>query len=207
MDCTAWATTTRFLCGFGGEHSGVFSVRASDGGDPIRLTTNPFGTSDQEAQDLATDVSSDGKHSVFFRYQPGPTENAKHTALFVENLDGTGLRQITPYGVTQAHDLPGAQWSPDGTKIIFGTPGGALKTVNPDGSGLKVIHLKTANSHYYAFEPAWSPDGTKIVFAMAIGTTEGIFTANADGSAVTQITDSPTLDAAPDCGTHPLARP
>jgi Tol biopolymer transport system component len=82
-----------------------------------------------------------------------------------------------------------------------------LFTVNPDGSGLKVVHLQTANSNYFAFEPGWSPDGTKIVFALSIDGTEGIFTANADGSGVSQITDSPTFDAAPDWGTHPLAGP
>jgi Tol biopolymer transport system component len=202
MDCTAWSVDQqRILCGFGGEHPGIFSVRASDGGDPVRLTTNPFG-----AQDLATDVSPDGRWFVFFRVKPGPTDRAQHSALFVERLDGTGLRQITPYGVTQAHDLPGAQWSPDGHKIISATTGGGLFTVNPDGAGLRVIYLQTANSHYFAFEPGWSPDGTEIIFGMFIGDTEGIFTANADGSNVVQVTNSPTPpDTAPDWGTHPLA--
>ena len=205
MDCTAWASNTRLLCGFGGDHPGVFSVRASDGGDPMRLTTNPFGTSDQGAQDLPLDTSPDGTRFVFMRFKPGPTETSKHSALFVEGLDGSGLRQITPYGVTHAHDLPGAQWSPDGHKIISANTAGVVFTVNPDGSGLRVIHLQTANSNYFAFEPGWSPDGTKIIFGMSINGSEGIFTANADGSNVSQITNSPTFDAAPDWGTHPLA--
>ena len=205
MDCTAWASSTRILCAFGGEHPGVFSVRASDGGDPIRLTTNPFGTSDQEAQDLPTDVSPNGKRFIFFRFKPGPTEQAKHSALFVENLDGSGLQQITPYGVTHAHDVPGAQWSPDGQKIISATTGGTLFTVNPDGSGLRVIHLQTANSNYFAYEPGWSPDASKVIFAMFIDGSQGIFTANADGSHVFQVTDSPTADSAPDWGSQPLA--
>jgi Tol biopolymer transport system component len=206
MDCTAWSVDQeRILCAFGGQQPGVFSVRASDGGDPVRLTTNPFGTSDQQAQDLPTDTSPDGRWFVFFRFKPGPTDQAKHSALFVERLDGTGLRQITPYGVTHAHDVPGAQWSPDGRKIISATTGGGLFTVDPDGSGLRVIHLQTPNSNYFAYEPGWSPDGTEIVFAMFIDGTEGIFTANADGSNVVQVTNSPTSpDSAPDWGTHPL---
>jgi hypothetical protein len=41
---------------------------------------------------------------------------------------------------------------------------------------------------------------------MFIEDTEGIFRANADGSNVVQVTNSPTPpDTAPDWGTHPLA--
>src|SRR5947208_167077 len=43
MDCPAWShDQTRILCGFGDEGAGIFSIRASDGGDPVRLTTCPF---------------------------------------------------------------------------------------------------------------------------------------------------------------------
>jgi hypothetical protein len=206
MDCTAWASSTRILCGFGGEHPGVFSVRASDGGDPIRLTTNPFGTSDQAAGDFPFDTSPNGERFVFMRFKPDqPNEQARHSALFVERLDGTGLRPVTPYGVTHAHDLAGAQWSPDGRKIISETTRGRLFTVSPHGSGLRVIHLQTANSNYFAFEPGWSPNGRKIIFALFSHGSEGIFKANANGSNVSQITDSPTFDTGPDWGSHPLA--
>lgn len=202
MDCSVWSLDqTRLLCGFGGDQPGVFSVNATDGGDPVRLTANPYAS-----QDLPTDISPDGTQFVFVRFKPGANDRARHSALFVENIDGTGLRQITPYGLTHAHDFPWAAWSPDGKEIISATTQGLLFTVQPDGSGLKVIHLQIGTGHYFALQPHWSPDGTRIVFIMFLSTTgEGIYTAKPDGSDVVQVTNAPTLDSAPDWGPHPLA--
>ncbi len=101
--CSVWSLDqTRLLCGFGGDHPGIFSVRSSDGGDPVRLTTYPYGGTD--ARDVPTDISPDGTRFVFLRYRPGPSHGGpfpfitEQVALFVENIDGTGLRQLTPYG-------------------------------------------------------------------------------------------------------------
>jgi len=56
------------------------------------------------------------------------------------------------------------------------------------------------------FQPGWSPDGTKIVFTRisANGTEENIFTVNADGSGLAQVTHSGGASQ-PDWGTHPLS--
>jgi Tol biopolymer transport system component len=56
------------------------------------------------------------------------------------------------------------------------------------------------------FQPGWSPDGTKIVFTRISGngTQENIYTVNADGSALTQVTRSGGASQ-PDWGTHPLS--
>src|SRR5437773_1381203 len=70
--CGVWSLDqTRLLCGFGGDHPGIFSVRSSDGGDPLRLTTYPYGGTD--ARDVPTDISPDGTQFVFLRYRPGPS--------------------------------------------------------------------------------------------------------------------------------------
>jgi Tol biopolymer transport system component len=37
----------------------------------------------------------------------------------VENTDGTGLHQITPYGLANSHDIPAESWSPNGEQILF----------------------------------------------------------------------------------------
>jgi Tol biopolymer transport system component len=206
MDCPGgwYPNGTRLLCGFGGDQPGVFSIRASDGSDPVRLTTYPFGPN-CNACDQAADVSPDGSRFVFLRYR---NENTNHqqVALFVENINGTGLRQLTPYGLAQPHEIASARWSPDGQDIISETTQGTLFVVHPDGPGLSMIRLHTGTTRYFAFEPSWSPDGTQIVFCMSINGQEDIYTANADGSNVKQVTDTPDFENGPDWGTHPLAR-
>jgi len=65
---------------------------------------------------------------------------------------------------------------------------------SPDGTGLTPV--TTGN---YDFEPSWSPDGSKLAFARFTGyvgtcpyscyAIDDIFTVNADGTGVTQLTD------------------
>jgi Tol biopolymer transport system component len=201
-----YPSATRLLCSYGEGPPGVFSIRASDGGDPARLTTYPFGTNCNSC-DEATDVSPDGSRFVFLRFKRENAANFREqqVALFVENIDGTGLRQLTPYGLAAPHEVASARWSPDGQEIISETTQGTLFVVHPDGTGLSMIRLQTGTTRYFAFAPAWSPDGTQIVFCMFINGQEDIYTANADGSDVKQVTDTPDFENGPDWGTHPLA--
>ena len=198
---------TRLLCSYGEGPAGVFSIRASDGGDPERLTTYPFGANCNSC-DEATDVSPDGSRILFLRFRRENAANFREqqVALFVENIDGTGLRQITPYGLAAPHEAASARWSPDGQDIISETTQGTLFVVHPDGSGLSMIRLQTGTTRYFASEPAWSPDGTKIVFCMFINGQEDIYTANADGSNVKQVTNDPAFEDGPDWGTHPVIK-
>ncbi len=205
MDCQAWSLDqTRLFCAIG---DGVFSIRASDGGDPVRLTTNPYG-----AEDLATDVSPDGTRFVFVRYKPGASpgpnpDRTQQVALFVENMDGTGLRQLTPFGLAAGHEIASANWSPDGREIITEMPHGRLFIVHPDGTGLTPIPLQTGTGKYFAFQPHWSPDGTRIIFNMYINGGQGIYTANLDGSGLVQVSFTTNFAAVfngPDWGTHPV---
>jgi Tol biopolymer transport system component len=197
---------TRLLCSYGEGPPGVFSIRASDGSDPTRLTTYPFGTNCNSC-DEARDLSPDGSRFVFlrFRRENGQAFNQQQVALFVANTDGTGLRQITPYGLAAPHEAAAARWSPDGTQIISETTHGRLFVVRLDGSGLSLIPLQTGTTRYFAFDAAWSPDGTQIVFCMSIEGQEDIYTARADGSGVRQVTNTPDFENGPDWGTHPLA--
>jgi Tol biopolymer transport system component len=206
MDCPGgwYPNGLRLLCGYG-EEPGIFSIRSSDGGDPTRLTTYPFG-SNCNACDESGDVSPDGSRFVFlrFRHENGPRALIEQVALFVENIDGSGLRQITPYGFAEPHELASARWSPDGQEVISETTQGSLFTIRPDDPGLSpsMISLQTGTTRYFAFDPAFSPDGTKIVFCMFINGQEDIYTANADGSGVEQVTNTPDFEFAPDWGTH-----
>jgi len=206
MDCLGgwYPDGSRLLCGFGGGQPGVFSIRASDGGDPVRLTTYPQPAS-CNACDAPADVSPDGRRFVFLRFKD---ENTPHqqVALFVENLNGSGLRQLTRYGLAQPHENAWAQWSPDGREIISETTRGRLFVIHPDGTGLTPIHLQTGTTKYFAFEPDWSPGGKRIVFCMYINGQEDIYTANADGSNLAQVTNTPDVENGPDWGRSPAAQ-
>jgi Tol biopolymer transport system component len=215
-DCSVWSPDqTRLLCGLGGTKPGVFSVAASDGSHPIRLTTSPYGTADQGAKELPTALSPDGRRFLFIRFKPGATESEVQAALFVENVDGSGQQQITPFGYMFPHDDQAwASWSPDGRTIISTTSQGDLFTVRPDGTGKTLIPLKTTTAHF-AFDPGWSPDGSLIVFAMYTNGTvhldgstddnaeESLYTAQPDGSNLVQITHDSDLDHSPDWGPRP----
>ena len=214
--CRAWSPDgTRLLC-MGqiseGDHSfdGIYTIRSSDGGDLTRLTVNPFPPRGEfGGGDLPGDYSPEGTRFVFMRAKPGADPDARHQrgALFVENADGTGLRQITPYGLANSHDHGMAHWSPDGSAILFASEHGSLYVVHPDGGGLRAIPLRTGGGYSFAFTPGWSPDGTSIVFSLFLATTGqvDIYTASFDGRQVVKVTDTPDFEDFADWGPHPPA--
>jgi Tol biopolymer transport system component len=216
MGCRAWSPdATRLLCQairFGGDPSldGIYTIRASDGGGLRRLTVNPYPPEGEfGGGDIPGDFSPDGSQFVFMRAKPGADPVARHQqgALFVENTDGTGLRQLTPYGLANSHDNGLAHWSPDGSRILFASAQGSLFTVRPDGVDLRAIPLETGGGFSFAFTPGWSPDGTRIVFSLFLRTTGqvDIYTARPDGGQVAQVTDTSDFEDLADWGPSPLA--
>jgi Tol biopolymer transport system component len=202
--CSIWSPdATRLACvGDNPDPSlnGIYTIRSSDGGGLTRITDAGGMT------DVPIDYSPDGSRIVFGRVDPNDHHCTTTSALFVVNVDGTGLQRITPWGFC---DDDGS-WSPDGSEIAF-EHRGSLFVVRPDGSDLAKIPLATSSLNR-AGDVTWSPDGTKIVFLLFIrrspGTfEEGIATANADGSDVQQVTISPTFDHETDWGPHPLITP
>jgi Tol biopolymer transport system component len=207
--CGQWSPDARRLAceSFGmtdPSRNGVYSIRSSDGGGLTRITSNPGG------DDMAGDYSPDGKRLVFVRAdQDGPV------GVFVARLNGSGLRQITPPGMLV--DFFGGSWSPDGNEILFAARSGAdhrlaIWVVDTNGSGLHELPITPACGGAFSnprstscLQPGWSPDGTKIVFTRisANGTQENIYTVNADGSGLAQVTNTGRADQ-PDWGPHPL---
>ena len=215
IDCRAWSPNgTQLLCIgqiFEGDHSmdGIYTIRAADGGGFTRLTTNPFPpTGDFGGGDLPGDYSPDGTQFVFVRAKPGADPEAHHQrgALFVENVDGTGLHQLVPYGLANSHDNAVARWSPDGSEILFASDHGSLFVVHPNGTGVRRIPLDTGGGFNFAFSPGWSPDGRRIVFSLFLDSTAqvDIYTARSDGSDVVNVTNTPDFEDLADWGTHAL---
>jgi TolB protein len=201
--CSIWSPdATHFACEGGNDFdrvaNGVYVIRSSDGGGLTRLTDAGG------ASDVPIDYSPDGQRIVFGRLDPENHSCSRTSALYVVNVDGSGLRRITPPGFC---DDDGS-WSPDGSEIAF-EHRGSLFVVHPDGGGLMKIPL-AVNSRAFAGDVSWSPDGKKLVFLLGTPTgpqswKEGIATANADGTGVHYVTTSPTFDHQPDWGADTLA--
>ena len=111
-------------------------------------------------------VSPDGTRVSF---KAGP-----FGALFVQNLDGSGLHQASPdWDIAYKHD-----WAPDGSRIVISDdaePGPGepvnIATVRPDGTGLRYLTHYEGAAH--ANVGSYSPDGQFIVFRLSV---EGMYT-------------------------------
>jgi Tol biopolymer transport system component len=101
----------------------------------------------------------------------------------VVDADGSHSTQLTPQ-VYAFHPT----WSPDGSKILFGTSGRPprIRVMNADGSDLRDLGGGTA--------PQWSPDGRRIAFVATTNDSAGnvksaIAVMRADGTQATTLTN------------------
>jgi Tol biopolymer transport system component len=177
------------------EH-GIFTVRASDGGDLVRLTPRD-GTSPNYSPDGAQVVflGVQGAHGACIPHAPpsGGTFTCPpgtyrigelDGSIFVVNADGAGLHRVASH-MASLHFPP--SWSPDGRWILF-SGGPSIYVVHPDGTELRRITLESVPKSLHASYPSWSPDGTRFVFVGWSGSAVNLFTAQADGTDVEQIT-------------------
>ncbi|TMB98752.1 MAG: hypothetical protein E6J42_05190 [Chloroflexi bacterium] len=124
--------------------------------------------------------------------------------IYVMNSDGSNVGQLTfpdPARDSTGHVKDTTSnyhpaWSPNGTKIAFGS----TRDTNPeifvmDPNGSNIVRL--TNNPAADAQPAWSPDGTKIAFVSDRDGNAEIYVMNADGSLPVNITHDPGSDFAP----------
>lgn len=118
-------------------------------------------------------LSPDGGMIYFASRQSGTSE------IYSMDINGNGLQRLTNgIGALYAPEL-----SPNGEKIIFTNNGNGLWVMNPDGSNPHPITFKDD------IDPTWSTDGSMIAFASLRSGQRQLYTANANGKNVNQVTD------------------
>jgi TolB protein len=142
--------------------------------------------------------SPDGQQIVFRYHKTGIDE------LWLINVDGSGLRQLTQYPEDQirenAHHYHAGppRWEPNSNRISYiSDQDGSydIYTISPDGSGLRQI---TANDSNHGWHD-WSPDGSMIVCdgSDLDNTNFDIYLMAADGSDVRRLTTDSLFEQAP----------
>lgn len=136
--------------------------------------------------------SPDGSQ-IAFRSE-NETEFGPLGRIFVINVDGTGLRQVSPDTDPNLFFFfdGNPTWSPDGSRIAF-IRNDLIYVINADGTGM------TALPGNRAANPDWSPDGTRLVYSRANedGSDANIYVINADGSNPVSLTATPEYDDHP----------
>ncbi len=114
--------------------------------------------------------------------------------LYIVNADGSNLFQLTDFRSNNA------DWSPDGQQIVFQSDHDNEPTDTPDiyvidANGENLVELVDL-PEAIDFNPRWSAQNEILLISSRAGNME-IFTMQADGSAITQVTDakSPTTNA------------
>jgi TolB protein len=166
---------------------GIF-LMGIDGSDLRRLVQAPL----VGEIDSAPAFSPDGRR-VAFLHKRDREHSYDESAIYVVNLDGSGLQQVT-----SDWDLnPGPpRWTPDGRSIAFsdhaetGNANTAVNVwlVNADGGNLRQLTHNDPGS--FDFSPDFSPDGTRMVvvrYRADAGRRNSLWTMNLDGTNATEI--------------------
>ncbi len=124
---------------------------------------------------------------------PAGEDTGPPRELFISNIDGSGVRQLTFDG---GHKK-GPDWSPDGSQIAYLTVDGEdaeLFLINSDGTAQR--QLTDANG--VSLEPVWSQDSDEILFySNRDGAKFQMYAMSPDGSNVRRIRQSDANDIYP----------
>lgn len=151
---------------------------AIDGSNPYQV----YGTGRGQQADSRPSCGPDGR-IAFCKYDPIALVNR----IWVVNADGTGAAPITP----TTYDAMNPRWSPNGARIAYRAYDPAsnhnqIFTMSSIGTGVTRVSDGTTDED----EPAWSWDSSKLAFIRYISNTAQIFTMNATGGNVKQVTSA-----------------
>jgi Tol biopolymer transport system component len=156
-------------------------IMNSDGTNSRQLTD------EQNTLDWCPSWSSSGSQILFTRSYTSPVWRSE---LWVMNSDGTNIRKICNA------EGQGADWSPDGTRILYfnySERGGYIWIMDSKGENIR----KLSESNAEGWWPNWSPDGSKIAFQSKRDGNFEIYTMNADGSNPIRLTNNMADDEEP----------
>ena len=166
--------------GFDGSREAIFSMDRN--GNDRRLVSDCQGTGVTDPE-----VSPDGTMISFTCYSSdGPG------ALFDANIDGSGLKQLTPFSDEVGNK---SDWSPDSQRIMFittvgeGTPDAQVNTwtIARDGSDRRAV-TNYPPGGTRALGNSYSPDGQWILLRIEQDDLYALFKIRPDGNDLTQIT-------------------
>jgi dipeptidyl aminopeptidase/acylaminoacyl peptidase len=163
-------------------HKGDIWIVNADGSDNRQLTRSGAGF------DFKPTWSPDGKQ-LAFQTTRGARPPSGETNIFVINADGSGARQLTtPSNFRYGGSSP--DWSPDGTRIAFGSPRG-LALIDPSGGPVTLVGVP-------GDAPSWSPDSSKIAYIAPTGTdqptNQDVYIVSPSGSKLRRLTREPGLE-------------
>ena len=155
-------------------------------GQPVNITNTPDEIEDDP------DWSPNGTKLVFTSH---PTtddlQRSNQAEIYIANADGSGRVQLTHNNEEERAPT----WSPDGSQILYSCRNGGgsadfeLCVVNANGGAPPPpLTSNTAQD----LTATWAPDGTRIVFHRT--PPFELWTMNPDGSAQTQLTDTPGIN-------------
>ena len=139
-------------------------------------------------------------HDGVFNTTPAWSPNGRHIAfasmldgdynLFLIDIDGNRRARLT----NNPADDEEPDFSPDGTLIAFMSHrDGAWNIYTVDIETFQETQITVGGDYR---KPSWSPDGTKLAIEEAFN--GEIYTINADGTALINITNSPEYETSPD---------
>ncbi len=184
LSCSSWSPDgDRFLCESGEDSvasdDGIYTVRASDGGDLRRISSAPA-----KHEDQPWGYAPDGAHLLFQRMS-----DDEPSVVEVVRPDGTGLQRLSPPDLSASDFSVPATWSPDGSRVAFSATKSSiglrsLFVIGADGTGLEEISPTDVG----AASAQWSPDGQWIAFTSRTCCGPQVWIVHPDGTGARRLT-------------------